>query len=175
MSPNPPASTAADAALLKRLRVDARDAAALTTHLADRGAELAAGAHPPQPALADLAAAGRSLAHTARSTCDRILRLLDMAAADAPSHAQTGDGPALIALAGEAAAILDVQLRTAVRLHALIYSELSNRAAVAEEWHGTTRQHQAGSRLLAERARILTDAATPSALIRSSPQAHPDP
>ncbi len=155
MSPEPLSSRAANAALLQKIQADVCKAAELADYLALRGTQLAAAA-PRQTTLADLRAAGRSVADLARSTSDGILLLLQDNQPGPPSH--PGDTLERLKSASEWATTLDLQLKTAVAIHARICSELSNRAAVAEEWIPEGSQPQAaGARVLAQHARMLRD------------------
>lgn len=129
------ALAAPNAAHLETIRSDIERAAELASCLAVRGTELAAAAGPDQTVLADLAAAARAVAEIARSTSAAIMLLLQAAPDSRPSAQPTAtDSDATLSYAGAWAAKLDLQLQTAVKIHALICTELANHAAIAEEW-----------------------------------------
>lgn len=159
MDTKTPTSTASDAALLAQIRTDAVEAAELAACLALRGNRIAATADPSQTTLADLGAAGQSVADQARSTSEAIL-LLTTPAISPAAQPSPADTVKRLRHALEWATMLDCQIKTAVKIHALICAELSDRAAVAEEWNAETNAQlssPASARTLATHARILRD------------------
>jgi ribonuclease D len=161
MDTNTPASTASDseAALVGQIREVAVQAAELAACLALRGSRIAATAAPSQTTLADLAAMGRSVADQARSTSQAILLLTTLATSPAAQPATT-ETVKLLRHADEWTTMLDRQIKTAVEIHALICSELSDRAAIAEEWNAEPNQQLRSpyaARTLATHARTLRD------------------
>ncbi len=160
MEMNAPASATPQPALVGQIRTDVRRAAEIAACLALRGTQIAAAADPGQTTLVDLAAAGRFVADQARSTSETILLLLEAPATSPAPAAAAADTAKRLTHARESAAMLDLQLTTALRIHALICTELSDRAAVAEEWNADPNrqaQSRASARTLATAARMLTD------------------
>ncbi|MGO9901082.1 MAG: hypothetical protein ACLP0J_15630 [Solirubrobacteraceae bacterium] len=159
MDTNTPATAASEAALLGQIREVAVQTAELAACLAQRGTRIAATADPSQTTLADLATAGRSVADQARSTSEAILLLTTLATSPGAQPATT-DTLKRLRHADEWTTMLDHQIKTAVEIHALICAELSDRAAVAEEWNAEPNEQLRSScaaRILATQARILRD------------------
>ncbi len=160
MDTNTPAPAApAEAALFDQIRADVRGAAELAVCLALRGTQIASTAAPGQTTLANLAAAGQSVADQARSSSEAIFLLTTPATSPAGQLA-TEETVTRLRHAGEWAKMLHCQLDAAVTIHAVICAELSDRAAVAEEWTAQTDEQlrsPASARTLATFARMLTD------------------
>ncbi len=150
-----------DEALLDRIRTNVRHADELATFLAQRGTKIAAVAAPGETTLTDLAAAARSVADMARATSQAILLLLTPEEGTSAAPSTASEISARMRRGDDWAATLDLQLKTAVRIHALICAELSDRAAIAEEWNADPNAQPpsppGGARVLAEHARMLRD------------------
>ncbi len=160
MDTNTFASADSDAALLGQIRAEVRQAAELAACLAQRGTRIAATADPSQTTLANLAAMGRSVADQARATSEAILLLLPAPATSPTAQPATADAVTRLRHADEWTTMLDCQIKTAVEIHALICAELSDRAAVAEEWNAEPDQQLRSAyaaRTLATHARMLRD------------------
>ncbi len=150
-----------NAALLEQIRTHVRHAAELASYLALHGTRIAAVADSSQTTLTDLAAAGRSVADQARATSEAII-LLTAPATSQSLAAQPATAGTVVRLrhAEQFVAMLDCQIQTAVRIHALICAELSDRCAVAEEWNADSSEQPPSplrARTLAIHARILLD------------------
>ncbi len=161
MKTNTPTLAASDAALLAQIRTDASRAAELVACLAQRATQIAATADPSQTTLANLVATAQSVADQARSASEAIL-MLTTPATNPGDQPPTEDTVERLAYAGEWATMLRRQLNAAVNIHALICAELSDRAAVAEEWNAKTNEQPpspANARTLATYARLLRDSA----------------
>jgi len=122
-------AASAEAALVDQIRADVRGAAELAGCLALRGTQIATTAAPSQTTLANLAAAGQSVADQARSTSEAIF-LLTRPATNPAGQPAAEDTVTRLRYAGEWATMLHCQIKTAVKIHALICAELSDRAAI---------------------------------------------
>ncbi len=136
-----------------------------------RGSRIAA-ADPSNTTLADLAATGQHLADQARSSSEAILLLPAPTTSPTPQPA-AADTAKQLTQAGNWATMLDYQLKSAVNIHALICTKLSDRAAAAEEWKTDPNQQlrsPASARTLATHARMLRDSVS-SQPSRAAPRA----
>lgn len=149
-----------DAARLDQIRAEVSQAANLAVCLAERGQRVARGVPPAETVIRDLAAAGNSIAAQARATSAAIILLLSEPAPDPALASATADTIVRIREAERWAIMLDTQIKTAVRIHALICAELSDRSAVAEEWTASSeaeRTPPTSACALATQARMLRD------------------
>lgn len=151
--------SASEAAVLRQIRTDVRHAAELAACLALRASRIAATADPSQRTLADLATAAQSVADQVRSTSAAILQLLQAPPTSPAAQPPTTDTVKRLTHANEWARILNLQIKIAIKIYALICAELSDRAAVAEEWNTEPgkRPSPAIARTLATHARTLRD------------------